>query len=287
MNTSEDPNQCAAHRTLVIHAGGIGDFLLACPALSALPRTTSIDLCGYADRLNLAVEAGIANCAFSFDAIDLHSGFTEPSSRLVELIRDYDRVILWMRDADSLAANLRSCGVPQVDAFPGLPPEDWSRHVTEYYAECLDVTVDPDWRLDIAAEGQPLDVVIHPGSGSSTKNWPLDRFDEVASELATQGRTVTWIAGPAEVEGGLAKPGLLVESSLVSLAKQLAAARLYVGNDSGITHLAASLGVATIAIFGPTDPGVWGPRGERVQIVRDRPWPGVEKVMRAIEQFEV
>ncbi len=60
---------------------------------------------------------------------------------------------------------------------------------------------------------------------------------------------------------------------------------LYVGNDSGITHLAAGLGVPTVAVFGPTDPAVWRPLGPRVRVVRGRPWPTVEEVRGAALQF--
>ena len=55
--------------------------------------------------------------------------------------------------------------------------------------------------------------------------------------------------------------------NLYELAKWLASARLYIGNDSGITHLAAAVGTPVVAIFGPTDPAVWAPRGERVAVV--------------------
>src|SRR5262249_5406296 len=96
-------------------------------------------------------------------------------------------------------------------------------------------------------------VAIHPFSGSSRKNWPLERFRELASRLETP---VRWIAGPEEE-----LPDATRFDDLGELPQGLAGARLYIGNDSGITHLAAAAGVPVVALFGPTDPRVWSPRG--------------------------
>jgi ADP-heptose:LPS heptosyltransferase len=69
---------------------------------------------------------------------------------------------------------------------------------------------------------------------------------------------------------------------LYQLALWFARARLYIGNDSGITHLAAAVGTPVVAVFGPTDPGVWSPRGERVRVVSCAGgWPGVDEVLAA------
>jgi len=110
----EDPK--SATRTLVVHTGGIGDFLLACPAISALRTDDTLDLCGYPDRLRLAVRAGIAGRAMSIDSVDFHTAFDRPSPRLHAFLAHYERVIVFMRDAESLRASLHACGVPVVAA---------------------------------------------------------------------------------------------------------------------------------------------------------------------------
>ncbi len=113
-------------------------------------------------------------------------------------------------------------------------------------------------------------MVIHPGSGGAGKNWPLERFVAVARTLESQGRSVHWSIGPAEREAGMDAPGVKLDTgALVELAGALAAARLYIGNDSGITHLAAAVGCPTVAVFGPTEPAVWAPRGGHVWVYRD------------------
>jgi ADP-heptose:LPS heptosyltransferase len=97
--------------------------------------------------------------------------------------------------------------------------------------------------------------VIHPFSGSPKKNWPLASFQAVAAELACS-LPVHWCAGPEEpLQDAVRFP------SLSELIPWLATAAVYIGNDSGSSHVAAACGVPTIAIFGPTDPRVWAPRG--------------------------
>lgn len=113
----------------------------------------------------------------------------------------------------------------------------------------------------IDCEGGPRGdfAVIHPFSGSARKNWPLNLFREVAARLEMH---VRWCAGPDE-----AIENAVRFDNLYDLACWLASARAYIGNDSGITHLAAAVGMPVVAIFGPTDPALWAPRGDRVRVV--------------------
>ena len=109
----------------------------------------------------------------------------------------------------------------------------------------------------IALSGPRHDaVILHPFSGSAKKNWPLEHFRELAAEL---GR-VEWTCGPEEQLDGARRFGDLAE-----LAKWISGARLYIGNDSGITHLAAAAGTPVLALFGPTDPAIWCPAGAHVR----------------------
>ncbi len=263
-------------RTLVIHTGAIGDFLLACPALVELSKSSDVELAGNRDRLELLVAGGIARAAHALDSIAFQSVFAEPAEKFWRFVDSFDRAIVWMRDSGGeIQRGLKACGVPRVDVFPGLPDTQWTRHASEYYATCLDFRDLPPLHLLIPPSGLPLDVVIHPGSGSPKKNWPIENFLDVARAFSADGRRVTWCVGPAETaRNTLNLTGELLRcESLVELAARLANARLYVGNDSGITHLAAALGVPTIAIFGSTDPKVWAPRGEHVRVMQGKPWP--------------
>jgi ADP-heptose:LPS heptosyltransferase len=110
--------------------------------------------------------------------------------------------------------------------------------------------------------------VIHSGSGSPRKNWPYERFIELAHLLRCEGHRVLWVRGPAErdPEEG-AEDFESARLSLDTLAATLAQARLFIGNDSGVSHLAAATGAPTIALFGPTSETVWGPDGPFVRAV--------------------
>ncbi|MEO5925933.1 MAG: glycosyltransferase family 9 protein [Bryobacteraceae bacterium] len=105
-------------------------------------------------------------------------------------------------------------------------------------------------------------VVIHPFASNVGKRVPLDHFRRLATELECP---IRWLAGPEES---------LEEAErfddLYELACWLSTARLYIGNDSGISHLAAAVGVPTLAIFLTSDPQVWAPRGPHVRVL-ERP----------------
>jgi ADP-heptose:LPS heptosyltransferase len=106
----------------------------------------------------------------------------------------------------------------------------------------------------------------------------MPKFRAVAEHLKGP---VSWCAGPHEPLAGAVKIPDLYE-----LARWLAGARAYVGNDAGITHLAAAVGTPVVAIFGPTDPGLWAPRGPRVRIVAgDLDKISAEEVVSAVESL--
>jgi heptosyltransferase-2 len=120
----------------------------------------------------------------------------------------------------------------------------------------------------LTADLPPGFLAIHPGSGSPAKNWPLDRFVEAASRIG-EGRRWLLALGPAEAD--LPPPrGAVVGRGWPPriLAAVVARAGLYIGNDSGASHLAAAAGAPTVALFGPTDPALWAPVGRAVATLR-------------------
>jgi len=137
-------------------------------------------------------------------------------------------------------------------------------------------------------------VAIHPGSGGPRKCWPAEHVADLVIRLAAP---VLLLEGPADAEAchrvwSLLPPDVLVRVvagiSLVEAAALIAQCALYVGNDSGLTHVAGALGVPTVAVFGPTDPAVWGPLGRCVAIVGPRgtsAWPSPSDVFAAIERL--
>jgi ADP-heptose:LPS heptosyltransferase len=115
-------------------------------------------------------------------------------------------------------------------------------------------------------------IAVHPGAGSPAKRWPAQCWAELLRE-ATQGAQAAIVCGPADLEAAselgarIAAP-LLRELPLLELSAALACARALLGHDSGVSHLAAALGVPTLALFGPTDPCQWAPRGPHAAWVR-------------------
>jgi heptosyltransferase-2 len=119
-------------------------------------------------------------------------------------------------------------------------------------------------------------VVIHPGSGGAHKCWHLDNFLSVSRALAKKGVEVVFLFGPAEAER-FSEPAiaqiraagkLLTNLSLAEVLGVLGCSRGYIGNDSGITHLAAAVGIRTVVVFGPTAPAIYGPLGPAVTILQ-------------------
>jgi ADP-heptose:LPS heptosyltransferase len=136
--------------------------------------------------------------------------------------------------------------------------------------------------LAVAPSLAPGFLAVHPGSGSPAKNWPADRF---AALVRAHGAGGPWllVIGPADEDAAAALQGLpgavpLRQAPARVLGALLARAGLYVGNDSGVSHLAAAAGAPTLALFGPTDPAVWAPVGPLVEAVRspDKKMGGLE-----------
>lgn len=220
----------------------------------------------------------------------------EPPAHTLDLLRGFDSIVSWY---GTKREEFRAA----VSRFPfaflqALPEDGTGLHATDYYLRqieelrCESGTRRPACPSPVPPvsghllPGIPCErrdggfVAIHPFSGGPKKNWPLQRFHEVACNLPGP---VKWCTGPEEKLDGAVRIDNLYE-----LAQWLASARLYIGNDSGITHLAAAVGTPVIAIFGPTDPAVWGPSGELVHILRANPIENIQPgaVLGAAEGIE-
>jgi len=250
-------------RRLIIRPGAIGDFIVSLPALECL-RTDYTEVWTSPANVPLARFADGAR-AIPSTGLDL-LGITEAPPQLLEALRSFDSVISWyganrpeFRDAiEHLQLPFRF--------FSALPPDAGSIHATDFYlaqvrtlGNCASDGV-PRIRCEVVRQNF---AVIHPFSGSPKKNWPLENFRALARELE-KTLPVEWCAGPEDPP----LPEARRFANLYELGCWLASAQLYAGNDSGITHLAAAVGTPVLAFFGPTDPGVWGPRGPHVQIGR-------------------
>lgn len=247
-------------RRLIIRPGAIGDFVVSLPALECL-KSDYLEVWTAAPNVSLARFADCAR-AISSTGLDL-VGVTGPPPALLKTLRGFDSIVSWY------GANRDEFR----DAVAGLPftfftalPRDGSVHATDFYLEQVrtitNCASDGIPRIRCEAEREDF-AVIHPFSGSPKKNWPLAKFQSLAAALE-HAMPVRWCAGPDDPP----LPNATRFDDLYELACWLARACLYVGNDSGITHLAAAVGTPVLALFGPTDPAVWGPRGPNVRIGR-------------------
>lgn len=221
----------------------------------------------------------------------------------------------------NLIFTVNCCRSAEVMTLSMKPPADYCEHLTRFYTEqfieqsgrCFEAQVREIWsdrqlikptsadmqtgRRVLAEAGLEQGrcvVIIQPGSGGVEKCWHLDNFLCVADRLRSAGIEVVFLLGPAEQErlGGDAMSQIsdagpcLTNLSLAEVVGLLSAANGYVGNDSGISHLAGALGLKTVAVFGPTDPSVYGPVGPSVVIVRyaeeDFSKRGVERVQEEV-----
>jgi heptosyltransferase-1 len=118
-------------------------------------------------------------------------------------------------------------------------------------------------------------VLINPGAGWAAKQWPAERYGEVARELAKAGLAPLVNFGPGEkelaraVESASDGTARLISCTIAELIGLTRRARLFIGGDTGPLHLAAALGVPVVAIFGPTDPARNGPYGTRSTVLRN------------------
>ena len=287
--------------TLLLHPGALGDIILALPAISLLRKaypSTRLTLAGNIDHLDVILNGRVEN-VLSLSTLPLHRLFSAdtPSEADIRFWKSYQHIVSWTGSKDvHFCRNMKSIHADARIASWKPQPGD-PRHVARIFADSLELKITDEhlWRVRIelnAAElvqgsqwlinhgwnsGDPL-TAIHPGAGGKSKRWPLPRYIELARCLANQEKgKILIIEGPAE-------PGIaaqLVEAvpgydlipcegvGLRLLAGILAHCRNFIGNDSGIAHLASALGIPCLALFGPTLPKHWAPLGDNVTVLRD------------------
>jgi ADP-heptose:LPS heptosyltransferase len=276
-------------QALLVRAGALGDVLLLRRAVATLRRRyRGVLLIAPLSSGGVLVGPGAAQVdeLVPWERAEIAALFAEdgrPEGQLRERLRDVRLAVVYSRNA----ALVRSLGraVPCVVGHDPNPAA--GVHASEWLTRPLE-----DLGLDAPAALEPMQateaeaaqagrllrelpehfVAIHAGSGSPSKNWPPDRFGLLLDAIAPSGRWLL-VEGPADADASallMRRAGALVARALDAriLGAVLARAGLFVGHDSGVSHLAAAWGAPTLALFGPTDPALWAPRGQRVSVVR-------------------
>lgn len=234
----------ASQPTLVIRPGAIGDAIVSLPAVAWL-RPSEI----WCPEQNIPLFEHLAP-ARSLVAEGLDSLRLSPAT-LARLSR-FRRIVSWYgARREDFRWQVREL---PFEFHTAIPPAGCGMHAVDYYLAQVGAPPGAVPQLPFRARSAGF-AVIHPFSGSPVKNWPLERF-RAAADLLRPHLPVYWCAGPEEELENAVR-----FADLRGLARWLAAAAVYIGNDSGISHLAAACGVPVIALFGPTDPQVWAPRG--------------------------
>ncbi len=282
-------------RILVIRGGAIGDFILTLPAIGALRQrwpSARLEILGYPRIAALADGRYYADAVRSIDAATM-ARFFVPEANLDPALSDYfasfDLVLSYLYDPDDIfSANLARAGVPHLLRASAKPDRE---HAATHFARPLDslgLRAEPHPRIFPNAADRAFAerfftahcppstahslVALHPGSGGEHKVWPADRWAAVIRWLREQhGRDILLIGGEADDAARRAlasfNPPFAWNLPLPQLAAVLERCALFAGHDSGITHLAAAIGIPTLALFGPTSPEIWSPLGPSVHVV--------------------
>jgi heptosyltransferase-3 len=281
-------------KILVIRGGAIGDFILTVPVLAALrqqfPRT-HLEVLGYPHIAQLALAAGLAKRVRSIEARPMAVFFArngELEQSLKDYFSEFDLIISFLYDPDGIfKTNVGRCTRAQFIAGPHRPDEDAGVHASDAFLKPLEqlaiFEADAVPRLEVekAFETTIISgrwVAVHPGSGSDKKNWPESKWRELLQYvMSATTLNLMLVGGEAERDrlNRLANAlpptriKLMQSVALPELARWLASCVGYVGHDSGISHLAAAVGVRSLILWGESVEAVWRPRGGEMTILRD------------------
>lgn len=280
-------------KILVIRGGAIGDFILTLPVLSVLRREfpeTPLEVLGYPKLAELALAGGMIDGCRSIEARPL-AGFFARGGKLdpglIEYFEGFSVIISYLYDPDEIfKTNIAKAGKAQYIQGPHRPVETEDTHAAEVFLKPLeklaifDAAAVP--RLQIRRSGKAASLgpgrwlAVHPGSGSEKKNWPEPKWAALLERVLAETSWNILIIG-GEAEGGrlerLAKllpperRRLAQNFPLVLLAETLLKCSLFLGHDSGISHLAAALGIPGLVLWGPSNARIWRPRHEKTRLL--------------------
>ncbi len=284
---------------LIFHQAALGDFVLTWPIALACARLWPTNRILYVTHAGKGALAERAIGTEFRDGEPLHALFSPNISTdaklpepAMKLLNGAATIISFVSNGSDAWANNIKRLAPEAELIcvTPRPAEAIDQHVMTYHAGQFGANVQLQAAIGqmithVAASGatarRPAGtrVVIHPGSGGEDKCWPAERFIELAAELKTDGHDVHIMLGEVERERWSSDQKKLIAAAatvhhpadLVELFTLLQTARLYIGNDSGPTHLAALIGVPTLALFGRDNEITWRPVGPNVKLIKHVP----------------
>ncbi len=293
-------------KILVIRGGAIGDFILTLPAIAALRRQfpgAQLEVLGYPHIAQLALVGGLADRVQPIEARGLAGFFArggELAPHLAEYFSGFNIIVSYLYDPDAIfQTNVVSCARGQFIAAPHRPDENELTHATRVYLKPLErlaiFEADPVPRLALAAQPSTVSpqLALHPGSGSESKNWPESKWVELLARLVAETQiNLLLVGGEAEGER-LQRLAAKIPPERCEVARSLPLAELgarlqscagFVGHDSGISHLAAALGVSCVVLWADTLDEIWRPQGRHVLVIRENFGLHALGVQRVVEE---
>jgi heptosyltransferase-2 len=292
---------------LVIRGGALGDFIVTLPMLRLLRQRwpdARIEVLGQPRLAEIALQRHYLDGIRSMNHGPLSAFFT-PRAVLdpdwMDYFGDFDLVLSYFYDPDGFFLNnLKRCNPAEILTHPTRVPEGFAHPAARHFAgilEPLGLTPGDDLASELFPSPQDADaarafttglpagtrlVAIHPGSGSESKNWPVESWAELGRQLVRAKPDIALLLVEGEADGEQGRH--LVEAwkdlphlrarwlPLPILTALLRETVLFLGHDSGITHLAAASrrDLPVIALFGPTDPAVWAPPRKGVHVLRGK-----------------
>jgi heptosyltransferase-3 len=285
-------------RILVIRGGALGDFILTLPALRALHEAypaAHLEILGYKHIVALVENRGYAQAVRSIEYGPLSSFFAKNSelpSDLADYFASFDLIVSYLYDPDRIfETNLRRCGVENLILGPGKlgnlehaavqlgrPLEELGLQVRDFAAKVFVAPQDRQVATEFLRDCARPIVALHPGSGSEKKNWPLENWVQLGNALVEAENFVGSLLVVSGEADDVAQLEPTWKNARVTFAKNLQLPHLaalleqaiFVGHDSGVSHLAAAAGANCILLFGPTDPEIWAPRNQNVRAIRSK-----------------
>jgi heptosyltransferase-3 len=283
------------NRILVIRGGAIGDFILTLPAIKLLRDRflrAQIEILGYTHITALAEKRFYADAIRSIEYGPLATFFVKDAAlpaELTEYFSNFDLIVSYLFDPDGIFQNnLKRCGSKMFIAGPpklsghehaaiqlARPLEQIGLHLKNPAARIYPTEVDREFIHDVFGNSSKPVIALHPGSGSETKNWPIEKWARLGEHLFSTDRTVLVVEGEADEErlrllktAWKDKPIRFVKNVALPHLAALFETSVFIGHDSGVSHIAAAVGARSILLFGPTDPAVWAPANENVTVLR-------------------
>ncbi len=271
-------------KILILKPGGVGDTLLLFPAIVELKRRyedAAIDIAGNLKALSLFVDNQSISKAISFEDRIVTEILSETLNHRARIfLEQYDRLYLLVDDDGIIEGKMKSLNksdyiisssvqrgsiIPQwrfLAKIMGLELSEHENYVREF--------------LKNRPVRKKNSILIHPGSGSKTKNWPLNNFITLIKHISGFNIKVRLITGYAEnsmmkilknTDNTIGDIEIHHNVNLSDIVELLLESYIFIGNDSGISHLAGLTGTVSIVLFGPSDPRIWKPIGDHITII--------------------